>query len=602
MKLNKILIISSAAGVICFGSPEQDALRRQILETRAAPPVRIDVKTTLYVTDFGAVPNDGENDYPAFAAALKTARTSPAPVEIVFSPGRYNFASDAEINYNDGAFQLTDISDLLIEGSGAEIIINRAHMSLAYAKNATNIIIRNFTVDYDPLPFTQGTVEAVDTAAGAFVLKMDDGFPDPSQPPFTSPEFASFGVVIDPQTGLLKDYVTDHFLISKREGMDGGRVRLSLQDVKVAGELNAGDRFVLNCRAGAMARAFDTENITLQNITAYAIPGCFVQGANLSGVNVVGCKTKRKDNRLIVSGADGIHIQAARVGPWIEGCDFEGLMDDYFIIYNIPNYILEQPSPDRVKVSMQNRVKTGDRLLFFNPRVGEVIKVVTALAVDAAGVQLSEPVTGLMIKPADGTVLPPPKGNAGDVGWKELDYIFNMSTAGENFVVRNNYFHDGRRFGIFVMASYGLIEHNRIERLSGMGLSVFNIPYFPGGFWSRNTIIADNIIEDCGDYSYRIPVRICGFYLGWKKLPAMFHENLFFTGNRISHARLPLAEWSSINGMQVADNSFVSKTNGAPLVSVSQSENLNFSNNRWLLPDGKVISENEAVQIKKEKP
>ena len=578
---------------------EMDKLRQHILETREPPLTHLDVRTTLYMTDFGAVPDDGNNDYKAFVAALKEARKSPGPVQIVFSPGVYHFASDLEpLSYNDGAFHLLNVSNLVIDGSGAEIMINRSHMSLVYAKNCTNVIVRNFTVDYDPLPFTQGTVESVHTTENFLVLKLDEGYPDPSQPPFTTPAFASFGAVMRPDgSGRLKENVPDHILVGERENLGDGRVRLALSDNKTAKILKTGDRFVLNCRAGAMARAFDTENITLQNITAHAIPGCFVQGANLSKVNVLGCKAQRKDDRLIVSGADGIHVQAARVGPWVENCDFEGLSDDCFVAYNIPNFILEQPEPDRVKVSFQERIREGDRLLFFNPRKGEVIRIVTAVSVDSSGVKLSDPVDGLLIKPEDGTILPPPKGNVGDHGWKELDHIYNLNTAGDYFVVRNNYFHDGRRYGIFIMASHGLVERNRIEGLSGTALAVFNIPYFPGGFWSRNTIISHNAIKDCGDHNYRTPVRICGFRWGWNHLPPPFHKNIFFVNNRISGDRLPLVELASIETMELTGNTFISGIPGSPLITATHSANLVFESNEYISPRGEAMPYSSAVQM-----
>jgi hypothetical protein len=584
---------------VCTVAGEMDALRQHILEIREAPLTHLDVQTTLHITDFGAVPDDGNNDYKAFAAALKEARKSPGPVQIVFSPGVYHFASDLEpLSYNDGAFHLLGVNNLVIEGSGAEIIINRSHMSLVYAKNCTNIIVRNFTVDYDPLPFTQGTVEDVNAAENNFILKLDEGYPDPSQPPFTTPGFASFGAVMRPDgSGRLKENVPDHILVGERKNLGDGRVRLALSDHKTAKILKPGDRFVLNCRAGAMARAFDTENITLQNVTAHAIPGCFVQGANLSKVNVIGCKAQRKDGRLIVSGADGIHVQAARVGPWVENCDFEGLSDDCFVIYNIPNYILEQPEPDRVRVSFQERIRVGDRLLFFNPRKGEVIRIVTALSVDSSGVKLSAPVDGLMIKPEDGRVLPAPMGNVNDHGWKDLDHIYNLDTAGDYFVVRNNYFHAGRRYGIFIMASHGLVERNRIERLSGTALAVFNIPHFPGGFWSRNTIISHNTIEDCGDHNYRTPVRISGFRWGWDRLQPPFHKNLFFVSNRISGDRLPLLELASIETMELTGNTFISGIPGGPLITGTRSANLIFESNEYISSRGEAMPYSSAVQM-----
>jgi hypothetical protein len=599
--MNKKFWIFFCAGVltgltVAADSAEQ-TLRASILEKRRAFLPRLEAQNILDVTDFGAVSNDGKNDYAAFAAALKAARKSGVPTRIVFPKGTYHFASDLELSYNDGAFQLLGVNNLEIDGNGSELIINRSHMSLVYAKNCTNIIVRNFTVDYDPLPFTQGTIESVDAEAGSFVLKRDDGFPNPATSPFTSPLFASFGVVMDPDNPhRLKYGISDHFIVGKRETLDERRNRLFLKEGKGIDSLQPGDRFVLNCRAGAMARAFDTTNITLQNITAYAIPGCFVQGAILSEVNVLGCKALRKGNRLIVSGADGIHVQGARIGPWVEDCEFEGLLDDGFIVYNIPNYILAQPEPNKVKVSFQERVQPGDRLQFFNPRAGRRIKTVTAVSVDDSGVRLSEPVENLMITPADGKELPYPKGNVGDHGWKELDHIYNLSTAGDYYAVRNCTFRNGRRYGIFLMASYGVVENNRMEGLSGTGLSVFNIPGFPGGFRAGHLVIRNNDVIDCGNHLYRAPVRFRSYKWGWTDTPEPIHSNIFFMNNRVSGPQLPLIELRGVAEMVLEKNTFISTKETGPPVDISASRDLQFRSNRYIGPDGKPFSGSAAVQ------
>lgn len=538
---------------------DQKELRQFILRNRPLPLREMNVRTVLKVSDFGAIPNDGLNDYSAITATLDAARKASGPVQITFEPGVYHFASDTEkLTKKDGALSLFGLTNLAIEGNGAKIIINRPHMCFVYALSCTNIIVRNFTVDYDPLPFTQGTVIGIEQESASIVLEVDEGFPDPTKDPFVTPGFASFGMAKDPSgSGRMKAGCPDHFMITQRVKLDDRKVRLFVQDAAQLASLKDGDRFVINCRAGSICSAFKTENITLENVTAHAVPDCFAVGAELSQLNLLKCKAKLKEGRLIVSGADGIHVQAARTGPWVEDCEFEGLSDDCLNLYNIPNYILEQTAPDRMRLSFQERILQGDQLLFFNPRKGEVIKIVTVMSVNAAGVTLSEPVEGLMIRPGDGPILQMPAGSYADKGWKELDHIYNLNTCGNYFVLRNNYFHDGRRFGFFIKASNGLIENNRIERLSGIALSIFNIPHHPEGFWTRNVIISGNRIEDCGDDNYTIPVSLRGYYWEWKTLPATFHKNIFFINNQVSGKQSPLIDMTSAGTITFTGNTFV---------------------------------------------
>jgi hypothetical protein len=544
-----------------------EELLRVILENRPAPLTNMEIRTTLRVADFGAIPDDGHNDYPAVVAALDAAKKAPGPVQISFNPGVYHFASDTDkLTKKDGALPLFGLKDLVIEGNEAEIVINRAHMCFVYAQGCTNIIVRNFTVDYDPLPFTQGTIVGLDSSTASFTLELDEGFPDPTLPPFSTPGFASFGMAKDPSgSGRMKADCPDHFMITRRVKLDDRKVQLYVQNAAQLKPLERGDRFAINCRAGSICGAFQTENITLENVMAYAVPDCFAVGAELSQLNLLRCKAKLKEGRLIVSGADGIHVQSARVGPWIEGCEFEGLSDDCLNLYTIPNYVLEQTAPDRMKLSFQERVRQGDQLLFFNPRKGEVIKIVTAQSVNADGVTLSEPVEGLMIRPEDGHKLQPPIGSYADKGWKELDHIYNLNTCGNYFVIRNNYFHDGRRFGLFIKASNGLIESNRIERLSGVALSIFNIPHHPEGFWTRNVIINGNRFTNCGDENYKLPIDMRGYYWQWEEISWPFHRNIFFTNNQVEGTQCPLFKMTSVGQMLFSGNTFTVDGRSVPV-------------------------------------
>ena len=109
----------------CKSAADKDALRADILQHRPLPLTGLNVRVSLNVKDSGAVPGDGKDDRAAVAAAV---------------------------------LPLTGKKDLLIDGHGAQILIHRQDISFAAITNSTNLIIRNFSIDYDPLPFSQGTV------------------------------------------------------------------------------------------------------------------------------------------------------------------------------------------------------------------------------------------------------------------------------------------------------------------------------------------------------------------------------------------------------------------------------------------------------------
>jgi len=111
------------------------------------------------VADFGAVPNDGKNDTPAIRAAIKACQDKPG-VRLVFIPGTYDMHGETPTDTRT-RLEFEAYDDLTIEGNGAEIIGHELANLFAFS-NCSNITIRNLTIDWDPLPFTEGRIIAIE--------------------------------------------------------------------------------------------------------------------------------------------------------------------------------------------------------------------------------------------------------------------------------------------------------------------------------------------------------------------------------------------------------------------------------------------------------
>ena len=72
---------------------------------------------------------------------------------------------------------LKQLSSIEVHGNGAQLI-NTARASTLQISDASHVTIRDLTIDYDPLPFTQGTVASFDGAAREIIVKVDPGYPD----------------------------------------------------------------------------------------------------------------------------------------------------------------------------------------------------------------------------------------------------------------------------------------------------------------------------------------------------------------------------------------------------------------------------------------
>ncbi|QHI69946.1 right-handed parallel beta-helix repeat-containing protein [Tichowtungia aerotolerans] len=540
-----------------------DELRRHILETRSAPLTNLNVRTVLNVCDFGAVPDDGRDDRPAIAAVVSRARSLKGPVQVRFDPGRYDIQAATE-SFDDGrrensAVCLQDCSELLIDGAGAELLIHRPDISVFRIDNSTNLIIRNFTIDYDPLPFSQGTIESVDAASGSFILKLNDGFPRPDAPFFKSCD--SWGMLKDAtRPGRLKANCPSFFVYQDIVSIDDEHFRMVLKNAAQIRSFAVGDSFAIVGRSASIGLYQDSDNITFDHITAYACPSPVFIGEETSRLNVLNCRMELKGNRLLSNGGGGVICQASRIGPWVENCDFEGLSDDCLNIYGLPIYILEQLSPTALRVYAKAAIHAGDRLVFFNPDEGKVIQDTTVISFFDNTLVVSDPVGSLNIVPP-GTERPRGDPRA----WKIYDHAYNLNAVGNYYVYRNNVMHDGRRFGTLLRASQGLIENNRFEGLSHSGICIENEPGWPEGFWAQNLIVSSNRITECGYIGSNPSVRIAGLKLNGI-MDAPIQKNIYILDNKFHAVSGPAADLNGVEGLVIERNVFGSESATGPLV------------------------------------
>jgi hypothetical protein len=80
--------------------------------------------------------------------------------------------------------QLKQLRDFELNGNEARLV-NTTLGSTLLISDANHVTVRDLAIDYDPLPFTQGTISAFDHAALQITVKVDPGYPDAqnSSPP-----------------------------------------------------------------------------------------------------------------------------------------------------------------------------------------------------------------------------------------------------------------------------------------------------------------------------------------------------------------------------------------------------------------------------------
>lgn len=140
-----------------------------------SPLTTIVTDTTLYVDNFGAIPNDGNDDKVAIQSAFNAARAiTNKKVKLQFTANGTYILNDATTS--GWIIKLQNSQNLLIEGNGAKMVItNSVTAGFLSIRNSTNIIVQNFYIDYNPLNFTQGTVTRINSST-SFRVQIDAGF------------------------------------------------------------------------------------------------------------------------------------------------------------------------------------------------------------------------------------------------------------------------------------------------------------------------------------------------------------------------------------------------------------------------------------------
>ena len=523
---------------------------------RVEPLRTLATEQTWYVRDFGAVADDAGDDRTAIQNALTALAFADVATTLEFEPGTYLLGS-----ITDGLTPMlvaTSLTNAVLELNGATFVVRSPLSGFLKLLQCENVIVRNGTVDYDPAPHTEGTVQAFDAANGTIDMLIRDGFPAPDQDYFKEAP-ARWGHLLDPVIpGRLKTEASNYIGYSVAERLAGSLFRLTVPGTTRWQDIDLGDRLIILARSnGALFYSEYSRQITADHLTSYNTPSGHYVSVMTEALNVIGCKSLIKSGFWKGGNADGVHCQTSRVGPWIEDCIFEGISDDSLVIYTRPYSVIEPLSSTRFKVARYSgenagialydgELQVGDILDFLNPVNGIVFGTAAVTAYDPAEgiITLDTPVSGV------------------DPGiYKAKTQIWNRS-IGKGFVMRNNILRNSRRYGIYLKASDGFIEGNQLIGLSSCAMALHNDPGVPNGPFCRNIDILNNTIDQCGwevgflNSADVGAVRVTSRRLDYgNALSGVVHSNILIGENRFSSLVRPPISLSNVDGAVVRNNS-----------------------------------------------
>jgi hypothetical protein len=99
---------------------------------------------------------------------------------VIAGPGAYYFLS---LQYSGSHVAWDQLSNLTIDLQGSDLYFTHPLVSGITISNSTNLVLENFTADYNPLPFTQVRVVSVNAAQRQIQFAVDGNWQNPTALP-----------------------------------------------------------------------------------------------------------------------------------------------------------------------------------------------------------------------------------------------------------------------------------------------------------------------------------------------------------------------------------------------------------------------------------
>jgi hypothetical protein len=380
----------------------------------------------------------------AVADMIQTALAAKA-FEVTIPPGTYRITGGNH-------FELRGVRNFTIHAYGVKLIFTTRKTALNLF-DCENVEIRGWTMDYDPLPFTQGTIIANGPGWSYTDVELHKGYPD------ALPSGARIEVK-DRDTRLLKP---DLYMIygTQVEMLRPGVLRVH-NTGSFNGKVRLGDFLVDHYPDQGGYHGIEMvscRKMTFRDITFHSSPGYALHSYGCSGTRMYrflftpGPMPAGADQpRLRTGHADGLHFENDRVGPYIEESLIEANGDDGIAIHgDMAKFAATVSGNATVRIDTMKylHLVAGDTLVGLTAQKGIAF---TAKVLSFAG---------------DAVILDRP------VDAEKGAFVYNWNASGNGYVLRNNITRNHRARGFLVRGANGIIEGNTIDWTQEAGIGMF---------------------------------------------------------------------------------------------------------------------------------
>ncbi len=495
---------------------------------------------------------------PLVAEAIKRGEK-----RIVIPPGNYRL----EPKGGGELWALRGLKDVEIVADGVTLTGTKLMRAISLDR-CSGVTLRGLTVDYDPLPFTQGEIVAAAADGNSIEVKLHAGYPRKAY---------SRMDLVDAKTHFRKQGMP--FLWgTKAEMVSDGVVKVTLAGIgKVA---KPGDLVSLSTgqETGAPhAISIDQcERMVFENVTVYSAPGMGILEADGEGGSIFrhcrivpGPKPKgATEERLLSSSWDAFQSKTIRQGPLVEDCEISHAGDDSWSVQSSDFLVLES---EGVALTLASRdeytagVQQGDRL---RPGLdGPEWRIVSRRAVARKEAGLAPEVNQKLeaAKAWDHWKVSPQCLEVTldhPANLKPGDSLYSPDRMGNGFVFRNNRIHSSGRV---LLKAGGLMENNVLETPHALVIC----PELPNGAAAgiEGLVIRGNTIRNAGWFcpapwsaqAGAISMTASGEAHTLRDAPVF--KNVVIEKNVVEGGAGPQLVVSSTQGLTVRGNRFVKPLN-----------------------------------------
>jgi len=496
---------------------------------------------------------------------LNEALSQKAP-RLVVKPGIYRLSPDSP---DLAHLVFKNISNFELIADGVTLICETKNSAIVMER-CTNVKISGATIDYDPLPMTQGAITAV--SPDSLDFKINAGY--------DALDYDGIGVghiwIVDAATWQVKpgsmNYGHPKQIIKTGEDTYRLMTRGERHDSVAVGDLIKFPQ-KLNLKSPHAIRVYGCKSTTFENVTIESAP-CFGfvsswgDGIVLDNVRVTPGPPPpgATEPRIFSSSADGINLENDRRGPVIRNCIVASNGDDGIAIYNSPDTVLAQDNAS-VVIDLNwpdPKIKSyspGDTLRFFlyQAHRTEERKIVSVepgppeseSGQSGATLKAHGSPHGRTVKVVLDSPLPVSPG----------DRVLDTQYAGHDFEISNNVLVNNASRGINVNQSCGSVFHNYIRHsfLPGIHMTEFMGTDAGGSGFQTSVRIRDNIITDaCIGYPRRKDWQGAISIVAWDAAAHFLdgHSDIAITGNVIDKPNGIGIQVSCASKVTIEDNVF----------------------------------------------